>query len=506
MHRQRVRQRKNQQVSSVSICKPSVEESLQSWLKRDKTISGLYLPDVCLCCQRSHCENLETTIFAIRKLEEEARLAAEIGQILLYKHEQFVLESNESTAYLEERLRQSEEKVQQLEQLLLQSETAMDDMELQRNKLAWDYEKTQKILDKTLKEADVYHQKSSQLASELEDASKEIEKLRARQLMMDEAGLREDNLRSEIEEITQELATSKRAEHLLESKYKKLQSKYESVCKDDPFMNLTKTFKPKSFMGESIEENNSQWVQMIKELVSANNTLKKDLQKHSSKTELMCDASRYYNGSSESQPVDDGLYHPTGRILQRLQQTDTRALNRKLHRAFDIFDLSSMSNVLIENILKTEVETLFGGPQEEFASLVQSMLREIALLRITINDIQVEYVKKIQESSLGLEKENTQTKEPAALDWVADMFHGGPKQRVIQRRCSLPTTEITKEFLPSSRVIRHNLFPSTYSRSCARRRLALSLPNLNPRDLSIRRKRSLLPIGSTSWLGNKIIK
>ncbi|KAG1245812.1 hypothetical protein G6F68_014909 [Rhizopus microsporus] len=50
------------------------------------------------------------------------------------------------------------------------------------------------------------------------------------------------------------------------------------------------------------------------------------------------------------------LHHQICLLLERLQQTDTRALNRKLRRVFDIFDLSSMSNSIIENILMTEFD------------------------------------------------------------------------------------------------------------------------------------------------------
>ena len=55
-----------------------------------------------------------------------------------------------------------------------------------------------------------------------------------------------------------------------------------------------------------------------------------------------------------------------------------------------------MSNSLIENILASEVESLpknMLSSNEDFsllAQVVQDMLKEIAILRITINDIQVE--------------------------------------------------------------------------------------------------------------------
>lgn len=114
-------------------------------------------------------------------------------------------------------------------------------------------------------------------------------------------------------------------------------------------------------------------------------------------------------------------------VLQRLQQTDIRALNRRLRRAFDILELSSMSNSIIENIV-TDVDGLRTRflwiedchqlvKQESWIhdismleffpiiGLVQEMLKEIGQLRTTMNDLQVEYVKKVEESDTRLEEE-----------------------------------------------------------------------------------------------------
>lgn len=46
--------------------------------------------------------------------------------------------------------------------------------------------------------------------------------------MIHEADIREENLRLELEEVKQELMASKRAEHAMESKYKKLKLKLGS--------------------------------------------------------------------------------------------------------------------------------------------------------------------------------------------------------------------------------------------------------------------------------------
>ncbi|KAI8977872.1 hypothetical protein BDB01DRAFT_287434 [Pilobolus umbonatus] len=112
--------------------------------------------------------------------------------------------------------------------------------------------------------------------------------------------------------------------------------------------------------------------------------------------------------------------------LQRLQKTDIRALNRRLKKAFDMLELTSMSNSIIESIV-SDLEHLkmqFSWMEDKtlvrdevwandismmeffpLLHLVQEMLREIGQLRTTMNDLQVEYVKKVEESDIRLEEE-----------------------------------------------------------------------------------------------------
>lgn len=76
--RQRVRQRMNSRITAPSSSEqfmPSIEESLQNWLTRDSS-SLTPLLDSCRCCNKINCENLQALVYAIKKLEEDARLAA----------------------------------------------------------------------------------------------------------------------------------------------------------------------------------------------------------------------------------------------------------------------------------------------------------------------------------------------------------------------------------------------------------------------------------------------
>ncbi|KAI7870712.1 hypothetical protein BDF14DRAFT_1401764 [Spinellus fusiger] len=110
-------------------------------------------------------------------------------------------------------------------------------------------------------------------------------------------------------------------------------------------------------------------------------------------------------------------------MYEQLQATDTRALNRHLNRAFDMAYLTSMSNNLLQTLLMD-----IGQLHEQFAtetashasdfhsllSLAQDMLREIAKLRSTMNDLQVDYVKKVQESDQRTKEEVHRRTHPSS--------------------------------------------------------------------------------------------
>ncbi|CAO0798771.1 unnamed protein product [Mucor circinelloides] len=103
-------------------------------------------------------------------------------------------------------------------------------------------------------------------------------------------------------------------------------------------------------------------------------------------------------------------------VLDRLRGSDIRALNRRLKRAFEITELSNMSNSIIDNILMdvdildtrflwvqtTDTDTMAFFP---LVDLLKDMLKELGILRNTMNELQVEYVKKVEESGLRVEEE-----------------------------------------------------------------------------------------------------
>ncbi|KAM3578328.1 hypothetical protein VKS41_009229 [Umbelopsis sp. WA50703] len=142
-----------------------------------------------------------------------------------------------------------------------------------------------------------------------------------------------------------------------------------------------------------------------------------------------------YPEPSESQGVSlckDAPYHSLHHLgthyYERLKATDIRALNRQLRRTFDILELSSMSNSIIDNVLadikvlksrfvwvEQSITTYRAMVEDADASsrpwesdvsmddffplveLTEILLSEIGQMRMTLNDLQVEYVSKVEQ-------------------------------------------------------------------------------------------------------------
>ncbi|KAG2202999.1 hypothetical protein INT47_013215 [Mucor saturninus] len=544
MNRQRPRTRVNSRANTIPSLSnttvntestvvdflPSIEESLQDWLSRSipdtPTSSVAWLLDTCRCCHRNECENLETLSSAIRKLEGDSRLAAEIGQSLLHKHEQFL-----------EELR---DKVRELEQSLTDSDNSKQDLVQEKDRSIWEMQKTQKILDETAVDLETSNHRCLQLGSELKKSicsSFEKIKLDQQELgpskdhQLDLVWLRESNekLRKDVLKLTSALLVPNTADdlhmtnhnntshHLIElikelasannklktdlldcsdllmecrnDLYNKLDKQQDEIMHHDDNSCIIIQQENNNHAPTSQDDDKTSWLstsapQSNEESIVIVPRLRRTESKRSNKIDTAVTPSpsppqpavslstdtpavvhhhyHYYmknklmaekgklrksaeikNGekppatlspstSSKSIKLDSSspfrqLYHQVTMVLQRLQQTDIRALNRRLRRAFDILELSSMSNSIIENIV-TDVDGLRTRflwiedchqlvKQESWIhdismleffpiiGLVQDMLKEIGQLRTTMNDLQVEYVKKVEESDTRLEEE-----------------------------------------------------------------------------------------------------
>ncbi|KAI8642571.1 hypothetical protein BD408DRAFT_179851 [Parasitella parasitica] len=208
----------------------------EDWISNQQIVLGTpssvssSLFEACRCCSRQNCENLEYYNRTMRKLESDTRLAAELGQGLLHRHETHVTESNHQRAQLEKQINECHERIAGLEQSLDDVENEKDAISKQKNKWLWEYQKRQKILDETVADLEMTNDKCNQLSMDLRAKESELEKLRLYKFMARQAESNEAILTSKLKDTNQELAICRKNELVLESKIKKLKMRYESLC------------------------------------------------------------------------------------------------------------------------------------------------------------------------------------------------------------------------------------------------------------------------------------
>ncbi|KAI8371378.1 uncharacterized protein BYT42DRAFT_580033 [Radiomyces spectabilis] len=155
-----------------------------------------------------------------------------------------------------------------------------------------------------------------------------------------------------------------------------------------------------------------------------------------------------YTSTHEQRPYHQLCSYVT-HVLQRLRATEIRALNRRLRRTFDIDELSSMSNSIIDNLLTdigalksrflwVEGQKIVDGLQDFFPLLgvLQDLLQEVGQLRMTVNDLQAEYVRKVEIMGARIEQDIARKQQEQKLQqrdngsqspflgrsWVAQLF------------------------------------------------------------------------------------
>jgi len=206
------------------------------------------------CCGRENCPNLTQFISNSRAMEEELRLAAEVGQALLQKHELYQKETQEFQSALEQQCSRAEKETQELQELVreLQQEQRSWNREredAQREKgeildLVRELQQTQRSLE--LERDDAQRQKNlvenkneslaaaleasyvraRELTKELDNRENEIKRLMANNIKSEKSEEREEDLRRQMEDLKQELTVARKAESAAEARVRKLKTKY----------------------------------------------------------------------------------------------------------------------------------------------------------------------------------------------------------------------------------------------------------------------------------------
>ncbi|KAI8970192.1 hypothetical protein BDF20DRAFT_916038 [Mycotypha africana] len=279
---------------------------LDSTPSTSTSTGSLFLYDsmVCRCCGRQDCDNLEYYNRKIRKLESDTRLAAEIGQGLLQKHETYVNEANQQKAQLQQQLNDCHKRLLELEQSLDDVESSKEEITKEKNKWLWEYQKLQKILDETIADLEMANDKCNQFSNDIQAKNAELEKLRIYKFMARHSESREETLTAKLEDTNQELAIRRKNELILEAKVKKLKARYETLNADHE--KLTKQMKqritnthgvlngksdgnvnmngndevkylPSTNQTSNNNSNTNDFIHLIKELSAVNSKLKTDL-------------------------------------------------------------------------------------------------------------------------------------------------------------------------------------------------------------------------------------
>ncbi|KAI8081475.1 uncharacterized protein BX664DRAFT_340480 [Halteromyces radiatus] len=276
----------------------SLEHSLDEWFSRSNSsqstetlndgasitsTTSTITTTNCPCCQSIQCDSWRNIRKMIRKLETETRLAAEIGQSLLQKNDVYLMESNQ----LKERFEQCQERKQELEISLDETERFAQQLHREKDKWMWQYEKSEKILNESVADLENTNNKCAALTEELERTKSELEKLQLFKVKSHQFDSREDTLQSKLEDTTQELIISRKNEMVLESKYKKLMARYESLSYSSQDTNkptLKTKFNIKSLstittptVADIQRATTDELHAFINELLSTNTSLKNEL-------------------------------------------------------------------------------------------------------------------------------------------------------------------------------------------------------------------------------------
>ncbi|KAK4519380.1 uncharacterized protein ATC70_009615 [Mucor velutinosus] len=344
----------NMEFRSTSILDEDWTNSQQLVLGTPSSVASS-LFEVCRCCSRQNCEHLEYYNRTMKKLESDTRLAAEIGQGLLHKHETYVAESSQQRAQLEKQLNECHERIAGLEQSLDEVENQKDDIAKEKNKWLWEYQKRQKILDETVADLEMTNEKCSQLEMDLKIKESELQKLRLYKFMARHAESNEATLTSKLEDTNQELAICRKNELVLESKIKKLKIRYESLYSNHEQLSrqvqenamilsqaprtesdtIKASFTQAHHLFNSVCIHMISYFILIKELSSANTKLKSDLinckeQLSESRGEVI----------ALNQKLEDSASSTTEQDGKRLQDDIKASIKRskKLKRATSVKD------------------------------------------------------------------------------------------------------------------------------------------------------------------------
>ncbi|KAG2185072.1 hypothetical protein INT43_000985 [Umbelopsis isabellina] len=258
--------------------------------------------NISCCCGRNDCPRQLSNEQQIQKAEADARLAAEIGQTLLQRHESYAQDAQAIQSNLQQKLRQLMTNNKQLEALNnevnLDKEQALED----RDRALADKERSRKMTEAIKKDLELVSARCKALEEEKEAKESELQGVKALQVIVDQNQSMEQTMQSKMNDLLQELSSVQRNEVATESKYKKLKSRYDALHASyqmtkrqmKELENSSEDHRAFAWLKESNsklrhdlkyiysgsanrESQNSQLISLIQELATANNKLKGEI-------------------------------------------------------------------------------------------------------------------------------------------------------------------------------------------------------------------------------------
>ncbi|KAI7880457.1 hypothetical protein K492DRAFT_207547 [Lichtheimia hyalospora FSU 10163] len=491
----------------------------------DSDISLSLAIDDC-CCGQNDCPVLQSWTRTVQKLETDARLAAEIGQSLLQKHDKYVFETDKLKKDLHNKAHQYRERIRDLEQAVQVSDTAKQELHQDKNKWYWKWKRTQSTLDATAADLEIANNRCTQLSNELRRKELEIEKLQLFQIESREAHGREEILRAKLDDIQQEVNTLRKNDKASQSRMRAMKDKHASLtrtyetlkasvetrnAKSSRLLNQATTVSHTKFNERKMSWNDLSTLsnelppphELMPSLstpampVSAMASVPEEASSESTTADSEEDNAssiqhhHHYHYILETKTMNQELNHNSALSFEkhlmdlhdaakdkfeRLRDTEALKLSRQAKSVFDMPQMGKFSNAMIEHILadmdRQFATTVPPGCNSLLptSQLYQELLKEIGELRTNLNDLKIDYVKRLKEKymlqrqqqeakCLQQEQKRQQQSSSILSGILASLF-----QRPIENSREHPQQQ-QKRLPSSSRKQLHPPQPRFHSRS-----------------------------------------
>ncbi|KAI8891350.1 hypothetical protein K501DRAFT_327941 [Backusella circina FSU 941] len=326
------------------------------------------MQSISCCCNNPDCLQKQEFDEIYKRISLDATLAAEIGQLLLQE------KSNGNTSY-----------------------DVFKDTFNEKRQLQYEKEKSDTLLFSLQQEMSKLKSHSDKLQVKLDAYEKDIRL--GEQLLLLKTN-NEQALQDQVADLKQELSVSHKSQGQLANKHKRLVTKHETL-------------------------------QLSHEI------LKKEYDSLLLKSKSEPTTTVIPNTVQRSTHPYDTLYTITKATFDKINATDTRILNRKLRRVFDMTELSDMSNTILRDIL-SDLEDDFRQLDDHqsdpyflpLSDCIQRLLIDVSQMRLTMNDLQADYVKRIENTAMPAVRRAPAVKEePIKLEYYIDA-----KEKPVKRR------------------------------------------------------------------------